>query len=63
MVLLLEETVGKLELIWILVSPTRLPRPHLIHSGFEPFVCNVGWGSGGSSQGFYGPPAHPDLLL
>jgi hypothetical protein len=64
MILLLEETISKQELIWIVVCPTHLP-PGLIWftQASSPLYATVGWRSRGNSQGFYGPPAHPDLLL
>ena len=64
MILLLEETISKHELIWIVVCPKHLP-PSLIWftQALSPLCAMVGWRSRGSSQGFYGPPAHPDLVL
>ena len=64
MILLLEETISKHELIWIVACPKHLP-PGLIWftHAWSPLCAVVGWRSRGSSQGFYGPPAHPDPLL
>ena len=62
MILLLEETISKHELIWIVVCSKHLP-PSLIWftQALSPLCAMVGWRSRGCSQGFYGPPAHPEL--
>ena len=64
MILLLEETISKHELIWIVVCPKHLP-PGLnwFTQASRALCAMVGWRRRGRSQGFYGPPAHPDLLL